>query len=63
MSENNKNNINDDNTKLITTEVICVYHRCGARWMLSRPRNTLLKNVSCPNGHTGYVVETGQDSH
>jgi hypothetical protein len=40
------------------SEVICV--KCGKRWTAARPEKTLLKNIECPDGHIGFVIETGE---
>lgn len=41
------------------SEVICV--KCLKRWIAVRPCDVLLKELECPNGHIGFVIETGQD--
>lgn len=41
------------------SEVICV--KCGKRWLAARPETTMLKELECPNGHVGYVIETGEE--
>ena len=41
------------------SEVICV--RCGRRWIDVRPADLLLKQLECPNGHIGFVIETGEE--
>lgn len=41
------------------SEVICV--RCGRRWIAVRPADLLLKQLECPNGHIGFVIETGEE--
>lgn len=40
------------------SEVICV--KCYKRWIAVRPRETLLKELECPNCGAGYVINTGQ---
>jgi len=40
------------------SEVICV--RCCKRWISVRPKETLLKDIECPNCGKGAVIETGQ---
>ena len=41
------------------SEVICV--KCGKRWLAARLETTMLKELECPNGHVGYVIETGEE--
>ena len=41
------------------SEVICV--RCGRRWIDVRPAGLLLKQLECPSGHIGFVIETGEE--
>jgi nitrite reductase/ring-hydroxylating ferredoxin subunit len=40
------------------SEVICIQCRC--RWIAVRPKETLLKQLECPNHHIGYAIETGE---
>ena len=41
------------------SEVICV--QCGYRWIATRPSQTLLKQLECPNcEEQGYTIETGE---
>lgn len=48
----------DTNKPHMVSEVICVF--CGHRWICVRPVETLLKNIECPCGKCGGVIETGQ---
>lgn len=42
------------------SEVICI--ECGYRWIAVRPKQTLLKQLECPNcKNSGYVIETGEE--
>lgn len=41
------------------SEVICI--ECRRRWISVRPASVLLKDLVCPNGHIGSVIETGED--
>ena len=42
------------------SEAICI--ECGHRWIAVRPKQTLLKQLECPNcENSGYVIETGEE--
>lgn len=42
------------------SEVICI--KCCNRWISVRPKETLLKQIYCPNcNKEGYIIETGED--
>ena len=41
------------------SEVICV--KCMKRWIDIRPARLRLKDLECPNGHVGYIIETGEE--
>lgn len=41
------------------SELICI--ECRRRWIDVRPASVPLKDLECPNGHIGFVIETGED--
>lgn len=46
--------------KIKVKEVICV--QCKHRWLATRPSQTLLKQLECPNcNKQGYTIETGEE--
>ena len=49
----------DENKPHEVSEVICI--KCGRRWISVRPKDTLLKDIECPNCGAGSVIKTGQD--
>ena len=49
----------DDALPHKVSEVICV--KCGHRWIATRPEETRLKQLECPEcGKQGDAVETGE---
>lgn len=40
------------------SEVICIF--CGRRWVAVRPETVKLKDLECPCGKPGGVIETGE---
>ena len=48
----------EENLPHTVSEVICV--KCGHRWVSVRPDTVFLKELECPNGGKGYVIETRQ---
>lgn len=54
---NNITNI-EDRKQHTVSEVICI--KCGNRWIACRPTVALLKDMQCPCGEKGWVIETGQ---
>ena len=41
------------------SEVACM--NCCCRWIATRPKQTLLKELECPHcGEHGYAIETGE---
>lgn len=44
----------------VVREVICV--ECRKRWIACYPQDVRLKDLECPNGHSGAVIATGCES-
>ena len=43
----------------VVSEVVCL--KCLKRWIAVRPKETLLKDLECPEcGNIGFVIETGE---
>lgn len=50
----------ESNLEHKVSEVICI--QCGYRWIATRPSQTLLKQLECPNcNEPGYTIETGEE--
>ena len=50
----------ESNLEHKVSEVICI--QCGYRWIATRPSQTLLKQLECPNcKEIGYTIETGEE--